>query len=572
MLLNQMQIPNSLQDALRYYGEVKKLAKDNNDLDKAYQKLCRTDLFFLLVKVCGREDMLHPWLFDRCREVQGSSDGYLDLWSRGHYKSTTITFAKTIQDILIDPEITIGIFAHTRPIAKGFLKQIKRELETNRLLQSLFPGILYAEPQKDAQQWSEDGGLIVKRETNPKECTLEAWGMVDGMPTSKHYRLRVYDDVVTRESVTTKEQIDKTTEAWELSQNLGMEGGIVRVIGTRYHLADTYSIMIERKSVIPRIYTATHNGRMDGKPVFLTQEAWQMVLRDTSRSTIASQQLQNPLADEDATFRVEWLRPYEVRPRTLNVYIMCDPSKGRNAQSDNTAIAVIGISSTGNKYLLDGYCHRMSLSQRWVALRDLYKKWSREPGVQLIRVGYERYGSQSDDEYFTERMLLENKNLPPEERFEFQIHELNWVFEGTKGEQGKTTRVERLEPDFRNGRFYMPLAVWKNSQPNTWKIDYDPDSKTYNTIVWDVCTGWTKEQKKAIDAGSTDLVAKAIKRLDEERHTYDLTMKFMDEYQFFPFGRYKDLIDATSRIYDMEPKPPVIIAKHMTDPNVYFDS
>lgn len=562
----------TIQEALDYYDFVELTPKEPEELAQEQRVLCQTDLFYLLTRICGRHDMLHPWLFDRCREVQEEPDGYLDLWSREHYKSTILTFGKTIQDILIDPEITVGIFAHTKGIARKFLLQIKREFETNVQLQQLFPDILYANPQKEAPTWSEDGGLIVKRRTNPKEATLEAHGLVDGQPTSKHFRLRVYDDVVTLESVNTAEQIQKTTEAWEMSDNLGTQDGIVRTIGTRYALYDTYSIMIERKAVIPRIYAATHNGRMDGKPVFLPVKVWQNKLRRISRKTIASQQLQNPLADEDATFHSGWLRPYEIRPRTLNVYIMADPSKGRNAQSDNTAIAVIGVSSTGNKYLLDGYCHRMTLSQRWIALRDLYKKWSRMPGVQMIKVGYERYGSQSDDEYFHERMLLENKNLPQEERFEFVIHELNWTFEGTKGEQGKTTRVERLEPDFRNGRFFLPLAVWKNSQPMTWKIDHDPDSKTYNTILWDTCIGWTKGQKQAIDAGSTDLVAKAIKRLDEDRHTYDLTMKFMDEYQFFPFGRYKDLVDATSRIYDLEPVAPQIIGKHATDPNVYFDS
>ena len=32
--------------------------------------------------------------------------------------------------------------------------------------------------------WSLDGGLVVKRKSNPKEATVEAWGLVDSQPTS----------------------------------------------------------------------------------------------------------------------------------------------------------------------------------------------------------------------------------------------------------------------------------------------------------------------------------------------------------------------------------------------------
>src|SRR5258706_10619219 len=80
------------------------------------RRLCLTDLFFLLRYGCGRKDIDHPWLFARCREVQADPNGYLDLWSREHYKSSIITFGLTVQNILNDPEITVGIFSHTRPI------------------------------------------------------------------------------------------------------------------------------------------------------------------------------------------------------------------------------------------------------------------------------------------------------------------------------------------------------------------------------------------------------------------------------------------------------------------------
>lgn len=136
------------------------------------------DLFYLLVYGMGRKDMDKDWIFARCREVQHAPDNHLDLWAREHYKSTIITIGLTIMNVLQDPNITVGIFSHTRPIAKAFLRQIKREWETNLLLQAYFPCIMPPEKgEARTRTWSEDGGLIVRRDGNPKEATIEAWGL-----------------------------------------------------------------------------------------------------------------------------------------------------------------------------------------------------------------------------------------------------------------------------------------------------------------------------------------------------------------------------------------------------------
>ena len=408
--------------------------------------LGRNDRYFLLTRILHRLDAFHPWLYARCREVEAAPDGYLDLWAREHYKSTIITFAGIVQEIARDPEITIAIFSHTKPVARKFLNQIKKEMESNVELQETYPEVFWADPKRQAPQWSEEKGLIVQRKTNPKEATLEAHGLVDGQPTGAHFMLRVYDDVVTLESVNTPEQVQKTTTAWELSDNLGARGenGLLRSwhVGTRYSFADTYQVIIDRGALKVRIYAATDNGLMDGIPVFLSPAAWADKRLKQSEAVIACQQLQNPAAGTQAMFSKDWLKFIDIRPSTLNVYIMCDPANSKKKESDNTAFAVVGVDAAGNRYLLDGFRHKMGLKERWEALRGLRRVWMRQPGVQMVKCGYERYGMQSDLEYFEQEMIRDKEA--------FEIIELSWTSDGTKS---KDDRVQRLQPWFKSGRF-----------------------------------------------------------------------------------------------------------------------
>lgn len=419
------------------------------------RRLCRTDLYFLLWYGFGRRDVEHPWLMARCKEVQEQPDGHLDLWARDHYKSTIITYAKTIQDILAshgdDPlpkwnglEPTFGIFSHTRPIAKGFLRQIKRELEGNEFLRRLFPDILWGNAYRQAPKWSEDDGLVVIRKNNPKESTIEAWGLVEGQPTSKHFNVLIYDDVVTKDSVFTPDMMKKTLEAWELSTNLGSKGSTSRYIGTRYHFNDTYREILKRGAALPRIYPGTSDGTVDvTKAVFKSPDELAKRFREMGPYTFSTQILQNPLADETQALKKEWIKWHNGSAGDgMNKYILVDPASEKKKTSDYTAMFVIGLAEDNNYYVLDMVRDRLNLLERVDTLFSLHRKW------RPLSVGYEKYGMQADIEHVRDKMQRTN--------YHFNLVELG-------GSVPKLDRIRRLIPTLSQGRWFFPNSIFKTT-------------------------------------------------------------------------------------------------------------
>jgi hypothetical protein len=496
--------------------------RDPNIDDSFIRTLGQLDRYYLGVFLCNRHDMLHPWIYERCREVEEQRDSRLDLWARFHYKSSIITFLGTVQEVLCNPNITIGILSFSARQAKPFLRQIMQEFDSNEKLKNLYKDILWEKPRLQAPKWAENEGICVRRSANPKEQTIEAHGLVDGQPTGRHFDLIIYDDVVVQESVSTPEQISKTTTQWELSLNLGStHSPRYQYAGTRYSYGDTYGTILQRAAVKPRIHAATYSGTMDGEPVFLTKERWEEIKKTTSSFTVACQQLLNPIAGSDIAFKEEWWQEWEVRPYTMNVYLMCDPAHSKKKTSNRTAMAVVGVDANYNKFLLDGLCHRLSLSERWDNLKKLRTKWKRAPGIREVKVGYERYGAQADIEHFKEMMRIEGSSFP--------IYELNWV--GGGGSQSKKDRIQRLEPDLKDGSFFFPYPTDKNHLTSS-QVDY-------------------KERKQDF------LNSKKILCKNEEGKLYDLSNWVKEnEYCLFP-SIHPDFLDALSRIYDMDAMPPM---------------
>lgn len=476
-------------ELVRYWDALEAEGRARGKLPEVVRLLTGADLYYLLVRVCGRADMLpcegragfvdNCFAFERCREVEAAPDGYLDLWAREHWKSSVITFGLTLQNILTDPEVTVGIFSHTRPIAKAFLRQIMREMEKNRTLHAAFPDVLWGEDIRAAPKWSEDEGIIVKRRTNPNEATVEAWGLVDGQPTSKHFRVLLYDDVVVSGSVTNPEMMTKVMLEMERSYNLGTTPGIKRGAGTRWHFNDAYKTISERRTLIPREYPGRIGGTEEGKSVLWSEDTHLAKRQDMGPYTYSAQILLNPRADATQNFKREWLRYYTriAHAGKLNTYIVVDSANTKRKESDYTAMWVVGLGQDGNYYALDMVRDRLNLTERVDRLFTLHRKWKPK------QVRWERYGMMAD----IEAIMREQEA----QTYRFDVTEV-------AGQTSKDDRIKRLIPIFEQGKFYLP--------------------KSLNTTDW-------------------------------QKTTVDLVRSFIEEeYYPFPVGLHKDMLDSLSRI------------------------
>jgi hypothetical protein len=252
----------------------------------------------------------------------------------------------------------------------------------------------------------------------------------------------------------------------------------------------------------------------------------------------------------------------------MNVYVMVDPSKGDTNRSDRTAIAVVGVDQGGSKYLLDGVRHRMKLSERWEYVKQLKRKWELHPGVQMVKVGWERYGMQVDLEVIEDNMQRENNH--------FEIEEMNTP---RQGGHSKNDRIGRLEPDLKGGRFYIPcvahhpelggtcyLQVWTEDLAKLAKERGDALPYNVGQIVYRPMKGLTARQRNCEVTAQRHRIVYALKRRDENQDVYDVTRAFLEELLRHPFAQYVDFIDASSRIYDLDPQAPVAYEAQSVEP------
>jgi hypothetical protein len=363
--------------------------------------LAQNDLFYLIVYLLNLKVLDTNWHFKRAWECNERPEGALDFWTRGSGKSLIGTLGLNIQTLLRDPNETICIFSHTRPNAKQFLRQIKTEFEVNEKLKELFPDILWRNPKRESPKWSEDDGIVLKRKVNPKEMSVEAYGLTDGQPTGKHFDILDYDDIIP--DYPTEGMIQRITDQWELSLALKARTLRFRVKGTYYDARDTYHVMIERQFGVPRVRCMVTDPDC---PISPEEIAFQR--QSVSPRMWALQYLLDlSAADSEIGFKRQWLSWYTKQPETkaMNIYLLCDPAGIGEGSASYTAMWIVGAFSDQRLYLLDAVRDRLNLVERSDKFFELVEKW------KPIAEFYEQYALQADIEYLKEQARSRNLKL-----------------------------------------------------------------------------------------------------------------------------------------------------------------
>lgn len=200
-------------------------------------------------------------------------------------------------------------------------------------------------------------------------------------------------------------------------------------------------------------------------PARLSREILDKKRRSMGEYNYAGQMLQEPVPPGGGEFKDHWPKYFDqsgMKYKGMNIYILCDPAGGddlnekKKKSSDWTVFAVIGAAPDTNYYLLDMVRARLNPTERIDKLFELHKTWN-NLGGKPPKVGYEKYGLQSDTHYIKKKMK--------DDTYRFPLVELG-------GRMMKEERIRRMIPDLENGQWYFPSSIMYT----------DEEGKTVNLV------------------------------------------------------------------------------------------
>lgn len=460
---------------------------------EAERLLCKNDLYYLAKEVLGYKDMspgYHRILADTIRTYK--DEWQLHLHPRGHFKSTLLTVSETIQAIINNPNETILIVNAVLGNSVSFLREIKSHFLGNERFRYLFPEFV---PNKASEEGTTDAFTTPARiDKWIREATVEIAG-IDKSVVSRHYSRIIFDDVINNINVSTKEQREKVINSYKEYLSLLNPGGVIRVIGTRWHYYDLYGylaeeIKAERRANLEPLFkmfvTKAWTDQDQTIPAF--PERFNRKYLDTLKAKQGSyifscQYMNDPQPEEDKVFSRNDIRlakePIRAQEHELFYFCATDPSVSESDSSDPSVILTVAVNSNKQIFIVDikrEWINPDTFIDRVLLTNDKYAPLS---------FGVEVTAFQKTLKFFLEKEAQRRRQ------------HINIVEMKRSSRISKVERIKRIQPFLKAGQIFL-------------------------------CT--------------TD-------PMPEEHRA------FLEELDSFPYGRYDDILDALTDVIEIQKSP-----------------
>jgi predicted phage terminase large subunit-like protein len=364
------------------------------------------------------------------------------LLPRGTFKSSIVTVGYSLYRIANNPNERILIANATRPMAVQFLSQIKNHLQRNDEYKKIFGDL-----SQTADSWREDRIYVAREKSyEQKEPTVWAQG-IESNVVGSHFDLAILDDVVARENISSKEQIDKVKNFYKDALDLiDAEKGHKKVIiiGTTWHWDDLYQwIQDDLMEDFEMMRLPAYQGEWgEGELLLPTRLSWKVLKelkKQQGNAHFSAQYMLDPIPEEDQTFRgpFRYYEETDLKGIELKKFITCDPAISEEKTADYSALVCVGVDKNNDWYILDIWRDRVQPKKLIDQIFYWNEKW------KPVSIGIETIAFQKALQYFiNDEMKRRNQFIP--------LKELG------NTDRSKDERIRGLQPRYELGSVFHP--------------------------------------------------------------------------------------------------------------------
>jgi hypothetical protein len=357
----------------------------------------------------GIHTAISEWLVRRLRE---GKNRFLVMIPRDHLKTSLLGISLPTWLLLRDPNQRILHTMATRKEAQKTMDVVQRAFMSERM-KHFFPD-RHLDPH-DPDMKATREMMIIRRPFNWREACIESIGL-DSSITGGHFTTQLFDDLIDETMRNSIVQQERAIGFVRHSTSLlvSMKNDLRIIWGTDWEgefyewiLDDENEVLSDYETLILgcfvddryRDFLASIGKKTtlkDGDPIWPEEfdvETLQRVRRELGPNNFSRQFLNIPTEDVYKRFHEEDFIIYTYSPdrqsavigegedaqrfpfRKMRKYMVIDPATGEGKKSDETAISVVGVDSSGFKFVLEDWAARALPHEVIEQIFAFHDKW-----------------------------------------------------------------------------------------------------------------------------------------------------------------------------------------------------